>query len=510
MDERRKAIWMIKYNKYKISILLSYLAQAIQIVSGLIYTPVMLRILGQSEYGLYQLVASIVGYLSLLSLGFSGAYMRFYSRYKVQNDKNAVSRLNGMFFFVFMFMAIVALIAGYIMVGNAKVIFGNGLTENELEKAKILLSILVLNLSLTFPMSLFDCYVMAHEEFVFQKLLIVFQNAFSPIVTLPLLLTGHGSIAMVCVSTILTMTKLLVNATFCFRKLHMQFSFLNFEFHLIREISAFTLFIFINQIVDQINWNLDKFLLGRMAGTISVAIYAVASQLNSMYMQFSNAIPSVYTAKVNMLIAQKKPSNEINKLFSDVSRIQLSAIGAVISGYIFFGRNFINLWAGEGYTTSYQIGLLLMVPATVPFIQCLGVEIQRAMNMHKARSIVYLIVAVSNIFVSIPCIKVWGAKGAAIGTAVTFIVGHCFFLNYYYHKKMRLNMFWFWKQLRSFIPAYIPIILFGIFEQVYIVQNSYRKLFLAIFLYIIVYVISIYCIALNKNEKSVIMRRVKK
>lgn len=498
---------MTNANKMKLSITLSYLAQGIQIVSGLLYTPIMLRLLGQSEYGLYQLVASVVSYLTLLGLGFSGSYMRFYSRYKVKKDEDGIASLNGMFITVFLFMMIVAFIIGGIMVGNVRTIFGTGLSEAELGKAKILLFILVINLGMTFPMSVFDCNIIAHEEYVFQKILLVIQNACSPVITLPLLLLGYGSVAMVCVTTGLTFFKLVANIVFCFTKLNMRFSFKNFHIPLLKEIAIFTSFIFINQIVDQINWNLDKFLLGRLAGTIAVAIYAVASQLNSMYIQFSNAIPSVYTARVNMLVAQNRPKSEINKLFADVARIQFAVIGIVISGYIFFGREFIQLWAGNGYDVSYQIGLLLMVPATIPFIQCLGVEIQRAMNMHKARSIVYLIVAASNIFVSIPCIKMWGARGAAIGTAITFIIGHCFFMNIYYQKKMGLDMVWFWSQLKSFLPAYIPIIIFAFVEKKFLVLNSYVKLFAAIGLYSLVYIIAIFLIALTNEERDIIMNK---
>ncbi len=70
----------MKVNQKKVGVILSYISQAIQILSGLIYTPIMLRLLGQSEYGLYQLVYSVVSYLSLLSFGFTASYMRFYSR----------------------------------------------------------------------------------------------------------------------------------------------------------------------------------------------------------------------------------------------------------------------------------------------------------------------------------------------------------------------------------------------------------------------------------------------
>ena len=60
----------MKKNQRKIGVIMSYLAQFIQILTGILYTPIMLRLLGQSEYGLYQLVFSVVSYLSLLSFGF--------------------------------------------------------------------------------------------------------------------------------------------------------------------------------------------------------------------------------------------------------------------------------------------------------------------------------------------------------------------------------------------------------------------------------------------------------
>ena len=132
---------------------MSYLSQAIQILSGLVYTPIMLRILGQSEYGLYQLVYSVVSYLSLLSFGFTASYMRFYSRAKAKNDENEVNRLNGMFMLIFLIIAGVCLFCGSVMIKNIQVIFSNGLTEDEYATARILMALMVFNLALTFPNS---------------------------------------------------------------------------------------------------------------------------------------------------------------------------------------------------------------------------------------------------------------------------------------------------------------------------------------------------------------------
>ena len=56
-------------NQRKWGALLSYVNNIATIIVGLAYTPIMLRLLGQSEYGLYSLVGSIVGYLSVLDMG---------------------------------------------------------------------------------------------------------------------------------------------------------------------------------------------------------------------------------------------------------------------------------------------------------------------------------------------------------------------------------------------------------------------------------------------------------
>ena len=75
----------MRKNQLKAGVVLSYVSECVKIITNLIYTPIMLRLLGKSEYGLYQLVHSVVSYLSLLSLGFTASYVRFYSRFKAEN-----------------------------------------------------------------------------------------------------------------------------------------------------------------------------------------------------------------------------------------------------------------------------------------------------------------------------------------------------------------------------------------------------------------------------------------
>jgi len=416
----------------KIGVVLSYLSQGIQILSGVVYTPIMLRLLGQSEYGLYQLVYSVVSYLSLLSFGFGSSYMRFYSRAKVKDDEIEVARLNGMFLMIFLIISIICILCGVVMIKNIESIFSTGLQEAEYFTARILMAFMVFNLALTFPNSVFDAFTSAHERFLFQKVLLIMQNVLNPFLSFPLLLLGYGSIGMVLVTSFLTIGKFAVNIWFSLQKLQIKFVFHDFDFRLLKEMWFFTFFIFLNQIIDQINWSVDKFLLGRFAGTVAVAIYGLGGQINSMYLQFSTSISGVFIPSVNSIVATNNDNKELTELFTKIGRIQFIILGLIFTGFIFFGKPFMRFWGGKGYEESYYVSLWLILPVTIPLIQNLGIEIQRAKNMHKARSIVYLLIAMINVFISIPLIKYFGTVGAAVGTAFSLLVGNGLFMNWYY------------------------------------------------------------------------------
>lgn len=104
---------------------------------------------------------------------------------------------------------------------------------------------------------------------------------------------------MVSVTTFLTLLVLVVNIYYSFHNLHIRFCFNGFQIGLIKEMWVFTFFIFVNQIIDQINWSVDKFLLGRFAGTTAVAIYGVGGQINSMYIEFGMSV-GFYTSQITI------------------------------------------------------------------------------------------------------------------------------------------------------------------------------------------------------------------
>ncbi len=255
---------------------------------------------------------------------------------------------------------------------------------------------------------------------------------------------------------------------------------------------------------------MDKFLLGRFSGIAAVAIYGVGEQINSMYLQFSSSISNVFIPKVNRIVAESNDNKKLTDLFTMVGRIQFIVLVLILTGFCFFGQSFIKLWVGEGYESAYYVAMLLILPVTVPLIQNLGIEIQRAKNMHKARSIVYFFIAIANVFISIPLIKRFGPSGAAFGTAISLTVGNIFFMNWYYHNRIGLDMFYFWKNIAKFILALIIPAVVGIVINLFVSMNSLIVLFICIAFYTLIYCISMWFIGMNEYEKQLIMGSVNK
>ena len=497
---------MMKINQLKAGAILSYISMSLGYIISILYTPIMLRLLGQSEYGLYNLVSSVVSYLGLLSFGFGSAYVRYYSRYKVEEDEENIAKLNGMFLIVFSFIGLVSIFAGIALVKNTEMIFGNKLTSDEISTAKVLMGIMIFNMAISFPASVFNSYITANEQYIFQKIVQIIKTVISPFVILPVLLMGYKSIGMVVVTTILTILAEIANACFCFYKLNMKFSFSKFDFSLMKEMTVFSSYIFINMIIDQINWNVDKFILGRFSGTVSVAIYGLAAQLNSYYLSLSIAISNVFVPRVNQMVAKNNDNTQLTILLTMVGRIQFILLSLICSGFIFFGRPFIYIWAGSEYLEAYAIALLLIIPVTIPLIQNLGIEIQRAKNMHQFRSCVYLIIAIANIFLSIPLAKTYGGIGAATGTAISLIIGNIIIMNWFYHKRVGLDMIYFWKEIFNLIKALLPPIFTGTMMFIFVDLYHLGKFFICGIVYVIVFLVSIWFLGMNQYEKDLIRK----
>ena len=493
----------------KIGAILSYVIIVVNMLIGVLYTPILTAKLGQTEYGLYSLVTSVISYLTILDFGFGNAIIIYTTRYRNNNEKDKEQKLHGMFFIIYTIIGIIAGIIGAILWLNVDKLFGNTMTADELNKAKILMAILTFNLVVTFPLSIFSSIITSYEKFVFSKVLNLVRIILNPIVMLILLNFGIKSVGLVILVTVLNITTLILNYIYCKTKLKIKLKFGKIDFKLLKEIMAYSVWIFLNSIMDKINWSLDQFVLGIYSGSVAVAIYSVASQLNQMYVNFSTAISGVLLPKVTKMENDNASDEEFTDIFIKTGRIQYIVMTLIMSGFVLFGKEFINImWVGPEYAESYIIACILMIPSTIPLIQNVGLNILQAKNKYKFRVIVLMIFAVVNVCISIILSKKYGGVGAALGTAISTILGQVIFMNIFYQKKVEINIVKFWKNILAMSIPMIFAIILAIILKIIVPINSVIVLVAQIVLYTLIYCLIVYKFSINDYEKQLILKPI--
>ena len=340
---------MSESKQRKIGAVLSYCSVILNVLVQLIYTPLLISKLGQSEYGLYSLVSSTISYLTILDLGFGSAIIVYTSKYRAAKMYDAEKKLHGMFKLIYLIIAIIATLGGLILYLNVNNLFGETMTSMELQKAKIMMLILSLNLFITFSFSIYSSIVSAYEKFIFQKILSLLSIICKPLIMLPLLLMGYKSISLVIITTILNFIVVITNYIFCKYKLHISAKIYGVDWQLFKEIFSYSFFIFLNVIVQKVNYSVDQFILGAVSGTIAVSIYSIAGTFNTLFRNISSSCSNVALPKISKMIGMGKTDKELSNEFIKLGRLQWYIIFVILSGFIIFGKQFISIWAGKNF-----------------------------------------------------------------------------------------------------------------------------------------------------------------
>lgn len=489
-------------------IILSYVTMAFNLLIGFIFTPFLTRTLGDSEYGLYTSAASIIAFIKMLDMGLGNSMVRFASKMKAEKDKPGEMKLNGMFLLMFTGIGILSVFVGLgvsVNIGS----FLEKFTPEEVERVRLIFLILLINIALSFPFNVVSAQLSSHERFAFLKIYNLVTDMCRYGLEAIILVTGFKSVGLAVASTFVSVVSKLVPIIYCKRNIEIKFSFKNFDKAIFREVASYSFFIFLNLLVDQLYANTDKLLLGRYIGTSAVAIFGIASNLSRDFNLFSTSISGVFLPNITKLVATKTGMQEISKTFIRTSRLQFIILSFVYTGFLIFGKQFIVFWVGDFYTEAYYITLILMSTSIVTMSQNIGVSVLQAMNKHRVRSVMYLVIAVLNLGLTIPmCIK-WSGIGAAIATAFGNFCGRIVFMNWYYHKKIGLDMKAYWKGV--FLRLGIVPAIYGTIGYLLLGKNAYPNVFAllaAIIAYTLIYAPFAWFLVLNQEEKGLVIEKL--
>src|SRR5699024_6694344 len=461
-------------SQLKAGVYLSYLSLFVTNISNLILTPFIIRNLGDSQYGLYMLIGALVGYIAVLDFGLGNTTVRYVAKYRTEKDKAGEENFLFSTLVIYIVISVLVLLIGTILYNFLDLIFEGSLTASELPIAKVMFIILIINLAITLPMKLFTGIMNAYEKFVILRALNIGRLIIRMILIFIFLFLGYKAIAIVLIDAILNVFMIAFSMFFVFVKLKVKIKPHNFSISIYKEIFSYSSLIFISVIVDQIYWRIGHLILGVVASTTEVAVFAIGIMFGQYFITFATAISGVFLPKVTGMVINKSTGEELTDLFIKTGRLQFLVLGLILGGFITLGKTFVLLWAGPGYGESWIIALIVMIPLMIVLTQTIGRTVLQAKNLHGFRALIYLIIAVINTFTSIYLAKNYGSVGAATGTSLSLILGNIIAINFVYHFKAGLNIPRFFKEMyHKLLVTFILTLIIGILLSIVLSNDTW-------------------------------------
>ncbi len=508
---------MNKKSEIKIGVGLNYLLMLVSNIAGFVMVPLIIGWVGDEGYGLYEVIGAFAGYMAVLDFGVNSTITRYIAKYREEKALDKQQNFLAVSLILYSLLAVVVALIGIVVWLNLDRIYQAKFTIEQIKTTKVMFLIVVANIGLSLPLRTFGAVLNGYEKFTLPRLLHIGRVIFRLAAVFIMLRLGYGVIAIVVIDAVLNIGVLLINMLYVLGVLKVKIHLERFETALLKEIFVFSLPIFLTMVYDQIFWKVDQFIISVMVGAAAVAVVGAAMRLVLIFMRFSTSLSEVFLPRVTKMVVNKASSDDLTDFMIRVGRIQFLVLGVILSGYLLFGQNLIGLWVGRAdgsfdTYTAYLIGVIIMIPLTLPLIQNTGISILVAKNKHKFRSTIYFIIAVLNIGLTIVLVKSFGIVGASVATAIALTIGNGIIINIYYSRAIGLKIGKFFKDCvaRLGIPMLISSGFGYLILRFIAIPNSWGNLALCCLIYLAIYGTIMWLMGMNTYEKDMVKKVYRK
>lgn len=489
----------------KAGVLLNYAMLISNVMVKFLYTPFLLRLLGQAEYGLYSLIITVVGYLTILDLGFGNAVTRFTVKYNSERNCHQLYRMYSTLSVVYILIGITAFVICICLSYASDSMFGYAMTSSELQKIKLMIFLCGINLLFCFPLQISSSILIAYERFIFKNSVHLVVCYLQPITMILLMYLVHiksvGAVVVVTSFNLITYISFYVYAK---KYLNFRVSLRMFDKDMIRPLLSFSLAMFCMAIFEKIQFQSGQFVLGMTNGSKTIAIWGISMVFVLNFRTISTAITNVLTPS---FFVNSFNNNTIKQQESicRMIRVQTYILSFVLFNFIIFGKQFLTIWAGNSYIEAYNLSVIMMVPLFVALLLEFCYIIQMARNKLRYR----ILTLYGSYFFSFFIIWILfglNLKSFAYITGLSIIVAQVFFVLIYIIKHHIISL-----QLVSqmvlkimYAPSLCSIACYFI---IFLIPFTIEYFVLEIIVYNIFMICIYWFVAINKDDHLLLNRK---
>lgn len=482
--------------------IISYISIGISIIISFLYTPWMIKQIGVSDYGLYNLALSLISYF-IMDFGLSTAVQRFIAKYRAENDVNKISKILGLVLKAFLVIDLVIFLILFVLYFFIEKLYV-GLSPDEISKFKTIYVIAGTFSVLTFLFKPSSGAMMAFEYFVDTKLLEMFHKVGMVVTIVVALLLGGGVEELIFITGAFGfLTSFLCYIVFR-QKSKIRPDFLFWDKGTMKELLNFSGWIFIGNIAQRFRLSILPSVLGVLSTSAEISVLSLGMAIEGMVYMLSSALNGLFLPKVTSMLHSGERNN-VEYLMVRVGRVQEYIIAFILFGFWCLGQSFIELWVGDGFRLSYYVVILLTLTNFVSLTQHIAGDMVYAENYVNYTGKFILISSLLGFLISVLTASKLGAVGCAIGFCVaettSLVLSNVFVIK----KKLSVNLVYFFKNCQfKILPApFLLAVMVKLICFVFSINGWFEFITIGL-CYVIAYVAIMYYYIMDDYEKQLV------
>lgn len=483
----------------KYGAIISYVSIAINILYGFLFTPWMVKTIGQNQYALYTLASSLIA-LFTVDFGLSAATSKFVSQYHAEGREDKVNQFLGTVYKLYFGVDMVILVIFAVVFFLIDTIYAT-LSPIELEQFKVVYIIAAATSTITFPFVTLNGVLNAYEKFVQLKVADLLYRFLLLILMSVVLLSGFGLNGVVTVNGIVAVLIIIYKLFVISKSTGIKVSFLNSDKESYRLIFNFSVWTTVATLANRLIFNITPSILGAVANTSAIAVFGIVTTIEGYVYLITSAINGMFMPRISKIYADKQ-EEKLLPLMIKVGRFQFALNGLIVVGFFVVGRQFVNLWMGPNYDDAYLGILLVIVPGLLYNSLQIANTAMTVRNKVHLSAIVALVAGVINVSLSLVLSKYFGVTGACISIFVAYMV-RAILMIWLHDKKMNINIGQFIKAcyLKMSVPIIVTAIAGSLLSKLFNQWNWISICVCGIGV-IFIYSVSILLFGLDKEEKG--------
>jgi O-antigen/teichoic acid export membrane protein len=482
----------------------------IKVIITFVMSPIIVKSLGNYDYGILEITGAVVGYMGILDLGLTPAIIRYVARHKALGDKEELERIYSS---AMAFLVPVGLFIAVILLGVAVFvpdIIMKGAGQVDQEKYFIFIIIVAAQAFVTFAGSVFDCFLEGLQQYKLRNYATVIMSIIGALVMYPVLKSGGGLVAVAAVNAAgFTIKYLFYRVVLHSKRLgSFRFSFSHVSSMTLKEMFTFGFNNLVYAVSLRISTVTDSLIIGAFLGPATVTLYIIPYNFVSQVRTLVWAVSRNFMPLFSELDALGE-NETAQRLYLRFSRLMVGFIFPMVVGIVMLGPSFLEHWMGEAYAKSGAIVLYTIAAAYgIQWLNPLANRLLTGYGQHRIMAKLGLVSSLLNLGISLILVHFFGKEGVAFGTLLAVVI----FEPIYLYKVCKIMNMTVWNYAGQVLfPLIVPLIIMTAALQAvcwYRPPSSLLHVMIIALFGAVLYLPAFFMFSISRDERETILRKV--